>query len=99
MRFLVVVTPKHPAPPDRVLQMIDGLEAWHDRHSDKFESFGLFPGGGGYGVVEIGDEASLHRIIAENPFTPFANTEIRVAVDGPTGIQNAREVMAAMLQA
>ncbi len=98
MRFLVVVTPKHPVPPDRVLQMLDGLEAWQGRHSDKFEAFGLFPGGGGFGVVDIGDEAALHRVIAENPFTPFANTEIRVVVDGATGIKNAKEVFAAMMQ-
>jgi hypothetical protein len=97
MKFLVVATPKFPAPPEIVPALIDAAEAWQQRYDDKFEAFGLFPGGGGFGIADVADEAELHRIILENPFTPFSDYAIRVVVDAPTGWKQAREAFAAMM--
>jgi muconolactone delta-isomerase len=97
MRFLVVATPKFPAPPEMVSMLIDRAEEWQQRYADKLEAFGLFPGGGGFGIADVSDEAELHRIIAENPFTPFSDYEIKVIVDAPTAWKQAREAFAATM--
>jgi muconolactone delta-isomerase len=97
MKFLVIATPKVPAPPDMILSLIDRAEEWQKRYDDQFEAFGLFPGGGGFATAEVSDEAELHRIILEMPFSPFSDHEIRPIVDGPTGWRQAREAIAAMM--
>jgi muconolactone delta-isomerase len=99
MKFLVVATPKFPAPPELVPSLIDRSEEWEKRHDDKFEAFGLFPGGGGFAIVDVSNEAELHRIIIEMPFSPFSDHEIKPIVDGPTGWRQAREAFAAMMAA
>jgi muconolactone delta-isomerase len=97
MRFLVVATPKFPAPPEIVPTLIDRAEQWQKRYDDKFAVFGLFPGGGGFAVADVSDEAELHRMIVEMPFSPFSEHEIRPVVDGATGWRQAREAFAAMM--
>lgn len=97
MRFLVIATAKFPAPPEIVPGLIDAAEEWQKRYTDKFETFGLFPGGGGFGIADVSDEADLHRIILENPFTPFSEYEIKVIVDAPTAWRQAREAFASMM--
>jgi muconolactone delta-isomerase len=94
MRALVTSTPKVPPPPDAVIGMIDAAERWQERYASNFESFGLFPGGGGYGIVNVEDEAELHRMLAQMPFGPFSTWEIRVIVDGATGWGQMREAIA-----
>lgn len=96
MRFLVVATQKFPAPPEIVPGLIDAAEEWQKRYSDTLEVFGLFPGGGGFGIADVADEAELHRIVFENPFTPFSDYEIKVIVDAPTAWRQARDAFAAM---
>lgn len=96
MRFLVIATPEFPAPVEVVPALIDAAEKWQERYSDKLEAFGLFPGGGGFGIADVSDEAELHRIILENPFTAFSDYDIKVIVDAPTGWRQARAAFAAM---
>jgi hypothetical protein len=95
MRFLVVATPKMPPPPDMLPAMIDGAEEWYDRHRDKLEAFGTFPGGGGFGLADVSDAGELHRMILEMPFSPFSDHLIEPVVDGATGFRQARDVFAA----
>ena len=97
MRFLVVATPKFPTPPEIVPTLIDRAEQWQERYEDKFEVFGLFPGGGGFAVADVSDEAELHRMILEMPFSPFSEHMIKPVVDGATGWRQAREAFAAMM--
>ena len=96
MRFLVVATHKFPAPPEIVPGLIDAAEEWQKRHADKLETFGLFPGGGGVAIVDAPDEAELHRMIFEMPFTPFSDYTVNVIVDAPTAWRQARDAFAAM---
>jgi hypothetical protein len=96
MRFLVVATPKVMAPPEIVPSLIDGAEQWQRRYDDQLEAFGLFPAGGGFGIVNVSDEAELHRMILEMPFSPFSDHVIQPIIDATTGLHQAREAFAAM---
>ena len=97
MRFLVTATPRTTVPPDMLVGMLDRAEDWQQRYNDRFESFGLFPGGGGFGVVDVRDEAELHRMMAEMPFAAFSDVQVRTFVDGATGWRQAKEAVAAMM--
>jgi muconolactone delta-isomerase len=101
MRFLVVATPKTTPPPDMIPMMIDRSEEWQQRYTDagKFEAFGLFPGGGGFAIADVADEAELHRMILEMPFSPFSDHQVTAIVDPATGWRQSREAIAAMMAA
>jgi hypothetical protein len=97
MRFLVVATPKTLPPPEVIPSLIDRSEEWQQRYADSLEAFGLFPDGGGFGIVDVSDEAELHRVIVEMPWSPFSDHQIRAVVDPETGWRQNRAAIAAMM--
>jgi hypothetical protein len=99
MRALVIGTPKFQIPPDQLPAVADGAISWYERYRDKFEAFGTFPGGGGFGVVEVGDEAELNQLIIEMPFSWFSDVEVRSFVPGAEGLQQFKQAIDAMVAA
>jgi hypothetical protein len=99
MRVLVVGTPKFQIPPDQLPSIVEGAIAWHERYEDKFESFGLFPGGGGFGVINVKDEVELNQLIIEMPFSWFSEVEVRSFVPGVEGLQQLKQAVDAMAAA
>jgi hypothetical protein len=98
MRFLVLSTPRATIPPELLPALVDRAEQWQERYSDHFPvGIGLFPGGGGFGILDAPDEATLHKIIAEMPFSPFSNIEVRAFVDSAIGWSNIRESLSAAM--
>jgi hypothetical protein len=96
MRALVIGTPKFQIPPDQLPAVVDGAISWYERHQDKFESFGTFPGGGGFGVVEVADEIELNQLIIEMPFSWFSDVEVRLFVPGVEGLHQFKQAVDAM---
>ena len=96
MRVLVVATPRFPVPPEQLPAIIDGAIAWVERYQDRFECFGTFPGGGGFGAVNVSDESELNQMIVEMPFAPFMQHEFRPYTPGTAGMEQFREAVAAM---
>jgi hypothetical protein len=96
MRALVIGTPKFQIPPEQLPSTVDGAIAWHERYQDKFQAFGTFPGGGGFGVVEVADEAELNQLIIEMPFSWFSEVEVRTFVDGAAGLHQLKQAVDAM---
>jgi muconolactone delta-isomerase len=47
---------------------------------------------------EADDSAELQRMLAEHPFTPFADVEIRPVVDPGTALKTLQEAFAARAQ-
>lgn len=94
MHVLVVATPRFPIPPDELPTIVDGALEWFDRHRGELEHFGTFPGGGGFGVVDVADEATLNRLMLEMPFSPFSRLEVRPFVGGRQGLDQLRESLA-----
>ena len=96
MRVLVIGTPKFQIPPDQLPSIVEGAIAWHERYEDKFEAFGLFPGGGGFGVINVADEVELNQLILEMPFSWFSDVQIRAAVEPEVGWQQLQQAVQAI---
>jgi hypothetical protein len=95
MQVLVVAMPQHPIPPSEMPGIIEGANDWYARHKDEFDLFGTFPGGGGFGVIDVDDAARINQLMLEMPFSPFSHYEVRPFLPGDTGFAQLREAMAA----
>jgi hypothetical protein len=96
MKVLVVATPRHPVTPDQLGPMVDGALAWYDRYKDRFQAFGNFPGGGGFGVIDVDSSETLNQMILEMPFSFVSDLEIRPFVPGDAGFRQVKEALANM---
>ena len=68
MRAMVITRPQSPPPLDLLPALFDGFAEWRERYRDRMESFEFFAGGGGgFGVVNVADEATLNQMMVENP--------------------------------
>ena len=95
MRALVVATPAHQIAPEALPEILQEALGWSEQHAEELEQFGLFPGGGGFGVVNVADEAALHQMMLEMPFSPFNHHDIYPFVEGRAGLRQAYEAMSA----
>ncbi len=95
MKLVVTYRPKAPPPPNMMADMFEGLAQWVGRYGPQFETLYFFAAGGGFGVIDIDDSAALQRMLAEHPFTVFADVEIRAVVDPQTALTNLQEAFAA----
>jgi hypothetical protein len=96
MRVLIVAEPRFQIPPEQLGQIIDGALQWYERYRDRFVEFGTFPGGGGFGVLEVADEETLNQMVLEMPFSPFSKLTIHPYVRGDAGFRQFQEAFAAM---
>jgi hypothetical protein len=81
MRFAIIYRPSNPPPPEQLPDIVKATGEWMQRHGDKLEATDFFVGGGGIGIVDTDDPELVQRLIAENPFTPYAEIEIRPLID------------------
>ena len=95
MRVAIIYRPKSPPPFEALPGLTQGMAGWLEKYGSRFSPLEFFVGGGGFGVTDIDDSAELHRIVAEHPFTPFADVEIRPVLDPATAMANLREAFAA----
>ena len=96
MRVAVIYRPRDPAPPDAIPMLMAGMDAWLEKYGRRFSTIEFFVAGGGFGVIDVDDSAELHRIAADNPFTPFSEVEIRPVIEPARAMANLREAFAAM---
>ena len=87
MRVHVVSKPRLAVPPEQLPMMAQGALDWLDRYRDSIESFGVFPGGGGFAVVNVVDEDALHQMLIEMPFTRVGDVSITPVVDGESAFR------------
>ena len=97
MRIVVISRPRFPVPPDQLPALIQGFAAWRERYRSISESFEFFAGGGGgFGVVNVPDEATLNQMMIEYPFGPSSELEIRPVLDGDKALAQWQAAMQAM---
>jgi hypothetical protein len=83
MRVVIISRPKFPVPPEQALPLFQAFAAWRERYRPVTESFEFFAGGeGGFGVVNVADEAAVHQMMIEYPFGPVSDLEIRPVLNG-----------------
>ena len=64
------------------------------------EAFEFFAGGGGgFGIFNVPDEATLNRIMVEYPLTPYSELTVRPILDGDTALGQWREILREMMDA
>src|SRR3712207_9385843 len=87
LRVFVLVEPKFFVPPEMFPTLLDGFAAWRDANRENMEAFEFFAGGGGgFGILNVPDEATLNRIMVQYPFTPFSEITIRSILDGDNAL-------------
>jgi len=100
MRVFVLVEPKFFAPPEVFPTLMDGFAAWRDAHRERMEAFEFFAGGGGgFGIFNVPDEATLNRIMVQYPLTPYSELTVRPILDGDTALGQWREILGEMMGA
>lgn len=95
MRFAIIYRPKHPPPPELLPDLLKGMGDWMQRHGGRVENLQFFVGGGGFGTIETDDAGELSRLIAEHPFTQYADVEIKPLVDPQTALSVLQEAYSA----
>jgi muconolactone delta-isomerase len=81
MRFAIIYRPENPPPPEQIPEIVQTMAEWVQRFGDRLEATEFFVGGGGFGIIDTDDAETIQRLIAENPFTPFSEIEIRPLID------------------
>jgi hypothetical protein len=97
VRVAIIYRPKSPPPQEALPALMQGMAGWVEKYSKRISPLEFFVGGGGFGVIDVDDSAELHRIIAEHPFTPYADVEIRPVLSPAEAMANLREAQAARM--
>ena len=94
MRVAIIYRPRTAAPADDLPVLMGALSQWVDTHAGRFSVLEFFAIGGGLALADFDDSADLHRIIAENPFTPFMDVEVMPIVEPRTAIETFARIAA-----
>ena len=76
VRVAIIYRPRNPAPIEAVPMLMGALGEWVETHSKRATTLEFFVIGGGLVIADFDDAADVHRIVAENPFTPYMDVEI-----------------------
>jgi muconolactone delta-isomerase len=91
MRVAVIYRPRQAPPAEQMGSLFQAMGSWVERYGNRLESVNFFAGGGGMGIIDIDDAAELQRILAQHPFTPYADVEVHPTVDAQTALRNLQE--------
>ena len=78
MPILKTARPRFPISPEQVTPMFHGFAAWWNFYRANWENGYFFAGNaGGFGVANVPDEATFHRMMIEWPFAPYFDLDAR----------------------
>ncbi len=99
MRVAIIYRPRTAAPIEALPMLMGALGQWVGNYSERFSTLEFFVIGGGLVLADIDDSTELHRIVAENPFTPSMDVKIMPVAWPGTVTAAFGEVMAALAAA
>jgi muconolactone delta-isomerase len=95
MRFLILVLPKHPMPPDPNIP--EANLGWLDQHKSKLEQAWSFAGiAGGGAIVNVDSAEELDSMMMDFPFGPFSEVSVYALADLDQAMQQLKEVLQQM---
>ncbi len=77
---------------------MQAFAGWRDRYRPVMETFEFFVAGGGFGVVDVPDDAALARMMMEYPWAPYSATEVHPIIDGDTALGMWQELLGRMAE-
>ena len=93
MRVLLVSRPKFPPPMEMMIPLMDAFAGWRERYKPIMESFDFFiSGGGGCGIVNAPDDATLATMMMEYPWGPFSDVQLDLLYDGDTALAQSQDL-------
>ncbi|HWC27655.1 MAG TPA: DUF3303 family protein [Solirubrobacteraceae bacterium] len=95
MKVVIINRPKSAPPLEAMPALIAGVGAWVEKYGPRMEALYFFAAGGGFGVLDVEDSAEVFKMMAEYPFTNYADVEVRAVVGPETAVQALQEVHAA----
>jgi len=98
MRFVAIVRPKVPIPPEQLGGVLEGFAQWRERYRDNLEVFEFFAGGGGgFGICDVPDVETLNQLMVDNPINFFSDVEIRPTISGDVALKQWQGAAAMMM--
>jgi hypothetical protein len=94
VRVAVIYRPRNAAPFEAFPMLMGALGQWVETYSKRVSTIEFFAVGGGLVLADIDDSAELHRMVAENPFTPFMDVEIMPVVEPNAAMETWGDVAA-----
>lgn len=94
MKLAIIYRPRNAPPMEAMAGMFEGVSQWVQKYEGRIDPLYFFVSGGGFGVADVDDEAELQKMLAEHPFTTYADVEVRPVVDAKTAIRNLQEAFA-----
>lgn len=76
--------------------MMGALGQWVETYSKRVSTIEFFAIGGGLVLADFDDSIELHRLVADNPFTPFMDVDVLPIVEPTTAMQTWGEVAATL---
>lgn len=99
MRLAIIYRPKATAPMEVALMLMGGLGQWAETYAERFSTFEFFVDGGGLVLGDFDDNAELQQILAENPFTPYSDVQIRPVIEPGVAMATYSRTLAALAAA
>jgi hypothetical protein len=94
MRALIVSRSKFPVPQADFPGIMQAFAGWRDRYRPVMEKFEFFvSGGGGCGIVNVPDDATLAQMMMEYPWGPYSENEVHLLIDGDTALGMWQEML------
>ena len=97
MRVMALVKPRFFIAPELFPTLIQGFIDWRERYRSQMEVFEFFAGaGGGFGIINVADEAALNQMFIEFPFSPFSEIEFRPTLQGDAALRQWQQAVQTM---
>jgi hypothetical protein len=93
VRVAIIYRQRNAAPIEALPTLMAGLDQWVETYS-KVSTIEFFAVGGGLVLADIDDSTELHRLVAENPFTPWMDVEIMPIIEPGAAMETWRDVAA-----
>jgi hypothetical protein len=96
VRVAVIYRQKNAAPFEALPMMVEALSQWVETYSKRASTIEFFAMGGGLVLADFDDAGELHRLVAENPFTPFMDVEVIPIIEPTAAMETWGQVVAAL---